>query len=38
METRMALVPDSWEDPRDTPLQRIGDNTPPPAGATGTAG
>lgn len=29
METRMALVPDSWEDPRDTPLPRIGDDTVP---------
>jgi integrase len=35
METRMALVPGTWEDPRDTPLQRIGDNTPPSAGAAG---
>jgi len=32
MERRTALVPDAWEDPRDTSLQRIGDNTPPPAG------
>ena len=37
METRMALVPGTWEDPRDTPLPRIGDNTPPP-GATEAAG
>ncbi|MEU5547277.1 integrase [Streptomyces sioyaensis] len=38
METRMALVPDSWEDPRDTPLQRIGDDTPPPADTIEAAG
>ncbi|MFE0207358.1 tyrosine-type recombinase/integrase [Streptomyces sp. NPDC058985] len=24
METRMALVPDAWEDPRDTPLAQLG--------------
>lgn len=43
METRMALVPDVWEDPRDTPLHLIGDDaTPsqspscrPPAAGTG---
>jgi integrase len=40
METRMALVPDVWEDPRDTPLHLIGDDAapspscrPPAAGA-----
>lgn len=26
MQTRMALVPDGWEDPRDTPLVAIGDD------------
>jgi integrase len=26
METRMALVPDTWEDPRDTPLAQLGDD------------
>jgi site-specific recombinase XerD len=31
METRMALVPDLWEDPRDTPLELIGDDSAPPA-------
>lgn len=31
METRMALVPDQWEDPRDTPLDIVGDDSPPPA-------
>ena len=32
METRMALVPDLWEDPRDTPLELVGDDfAPPPA-------
>ncbi|MFF5297893.1 integrase [Streptomyces sp. NPDC013161] len=29
METRMALVPDTWEDPRDTPLDALGDEKPP---------
>lgn len=29
METRMALVPDTWEDPRDTPLGSFGNETPP---------
>jgi len=29
METRMALLPDLWEDPRDTPLDQLGDETPP---------
>jgi integrase len=34
METRMALVPDLWEDPRDTPLELVGDDAePPPAAA-----
>ncbi|MFJ2218402.1 hypothetical protein ACIQVO_40140, partial [Streptomyces sp. NPDC101062] len=28
-ETRMALVPDMWEDPRDTPVAELGDETPP---------
>ena len=37
METRMALVPDTWEDPRDTPLQRIGDDTTPPSNGAGAA-
>jgi hypothetical protein len=31
METRMALVPDQWEDPRDTPLDIVGDDSPPSA-------
>jgi hypothetical protein len=26
----MALVPDRWEDPRDTPLEEIGDDIQPP--------
>jgi hypothetical protein len=38
METRMALVPDAWEDPRDTPLQRIGDDTRAPDGVQKGAG
>lgn len=29
METRMALVPDAWEDPRDTPVTVLGDEEPP---------
>ena len=29
METRMALVPDTWDDPRDTPLTQIGDDALP---------
>ncbi|MFJ5924670.1 integrase [Kitasatospora sp. NPDC092948] len=29
METRMALVPDTWEDPRDTPVAELGDEAPP---------
>ncbi len=29
METRMALVPDGWEDPRDTPLSALGGERPP---------
>ncbi|MFZ3491933.1 integrase [Streptomyces sp. 5.8] len=29
METRMALVPDTWEDPRDTTVDVLGDETPP---------
>jgi len=29
METRMALVPDTWEDPRDTPLVQLGDDAAP---------
>jgi integrase len=29
MQTRMALVPDTWEDPRDEPPQRFSDDTPP---------
>ncbi|MDX2853074.1 integrase [Streptomyces sp. PA03-3a] len=38
METRMALVPDTWEDPRDTPLPGIGDDTRAPAGTSGVSG
>jgi site-specific recombinase XerD len=39
METRMELVPERWEDPRDTALEAIGDDTAAPspvaeAGAT----
>jgi len=30
MVTRMVLVPDRWEDPRDTPLEEIGDDTVAP--------
>jgi site-specific recombinase XerD len=30
MLTRMVLVPERWEDPRDTPLEEIGDDTQPP--------
>lgn len=30
MVTRLALVPDRWEDPRDTPLEEIGDDTVAP--------
>jgi hypothetical protein len=30
METRMALVPDAWEDPRDTPLELLGDDAAAP--------
>nr|BEK71434.1 site-specific integrase [Kitasatospora purpeofusca] len=29
METRMALVPDDWEDLRDTPLSALGGEQPP---------
>lgn len=29
METRMALVPDTWEDPRDIPAAALGDENPP---------
>lgn len=29
METRMALVPDSWEDPRDTPPGQLADEARP---------
>lgn len=29
METRMALDPDTWEDPRDTPLTVLGSEVPP---------
>lgn len=32
METRMALVPDLWEDPRDTPLELVGDDSAPLSG------
>lgn len=35
METRMALVPDQWEDPRDTPLELVGDDSEPPATRSG---
>ncbi|CAL9676292.1 hypothetical protein [Streptomyces sp. enrichment culture] len=38
METRMALVPDTWEDPRDTPLQGLGDDLCAPAGTDGVTG
>ena len=38
MHTRMALVPDTWEDPRDTPLRRIGDDVAPPGGILGVDG
>ena len=34
METRMALVPDRWEDPRDTPLELVADDSPPTAGSS----
>ena len=30
MATRVALVPDRWEDPRDTPLDEIDDDLTPP--------
>jgi site-specific recombinase XerD len=30
MATRMALVPDSWADPRETPLELVGDDHTPP--------
>jgi hypothetical protein len=29
MGTRMALVPDTWDDPRDTPLTQGGDDAVP---------
>ena len=29
METRMALVPDGWEDPRSAPAALVGDEQPP---------
>lgn len=32
METRMALVPDTWQDLRDGPLEEIGDDTVAPPG------
>ncbi|MEU8100565.1 site-specific integrase [Streptomyces rubiginosohelvolus] len=32
METRMALVPDTWEDPRSTPLDELGTSEDAPAG------
>ncbi len=32
MQTRMALVPDGWEDPRDTPLKAIGEDPPASTG------
>ncbi|MEY2231622.1 hypothetical protein [Streptomyces sp. BF23-19] len=32
METRMALVPDAWEDPRSTPLALVGDFASSPHG------
>ncbi|MET9512035.1 hypothetical protein ABZX62_26900 [Streptomyces flavidovirens] len=31
MATRMALVPDTWEDPRDTSLDTLGASERPPA-------
>jgi site-specific recombinase XerD len=36
METRMALVPDLWEDPRDTPLDLVGDDFVPPSETRGS--
>jgi hypothetical protein len=30
METRMALVPDDWEDPRDSPAATLADDTTAP--------
>ncbi|WP_394622407.1 hypothetical protein JNUCC0626_49615 (plasmid) [Lentzea sp. JNUCC 0626] len=33
METRMALVPDGWDDPRDTPLSQLGDDLHAPLAA-----
>lgn len=38
METRTALVPDVWEDPRNTPLQLIGDDAAPPSRRPAAAG
>jgi len=35
METRMALVPDAWEDPRDTPLEVLGDDAAAPVTGAG---
>jgi site-specific recombinase XerD len=35
METRMALVPDAWEDPRDTPLGLLGSSDAPPSELVG---
>jgi site-specific recombinase XerD len=35
METRMALVPDSWEDPRETPLVLVAGEAPPAGGGGG---
>jgi site-specific recombinase XerD len=35
MQTRMALVPDSWEDPRDTPLARFGAESAPSVEVSG---
>jgi len=34
METRMALVPDGWEDPRDIPHDRLRDDTAAPGDVT----
>jgi hypothetical protein len=32
----MALVPDLWEDPRDTPLDLVGDDFVPPSETRGS--
>jgi site-specific recombinase XerD len=35
MTTRMALVPELWEDPRETPLEAVGDDLSPPGEPAG---